>query len=70
MYKRQAKAEKSKLLSYAYSLEKKSEHPLAKAICDYAQDAEAVSYTHLLWQTHLESSLCSVWECGQVLLKN
>ena len=35
-----AKAEKSKLLSYAYSLEKKSEHPLAKEICDYSQDSE------------------------------
>lgn len=39
-----AKAEISKLLSYAYSLEKKSEHPLAKAICDYAQDAEVDSF--------------------------
>lgn len=39
-----AKAEKSKLLSYAYSLEKKSEHPLAKAICNYAQDAEVDSF--------------------------
>ena len=39
-----AKAEKSKLLSYAYSLEKKSEHPLAKAICDYAQDAKVDSF--------------------------
>lgn len=38
------KAEKIKLLSYAYSLEKKSEHPLAKAICDYAQDTGVDSF--------------------------
>ena len=32
------------LVRTAYVLEKKSEHPLAKAICDYAQDVEVDSF--------------------------
>ena len=35
---------KNDLLENAYSIEMLSEHPLAKAICDYAQDAEVDSF--------------------------
>ncbi len=33
-----ADGDETELVSFAYSLEKKSEHPLAKAICDYAEE--------------------------------
>lgn len=33
--------EENELISYAYSLEKLSEHPLSKAICDYGQEKNA-----------------------------
>ena len=61
--------DQGELVSIAYSLEKRSEHPLAKAICDYGEENGAKLFDITDYKTLKGSGICGkiesdLYECG------